>query len=440
MSGDLHFDSGNATDVISGDVGKEAGHRLHEALGALKNRSGAGNDFLGWMDLPDRMTGDLKAIEQAAGRIRGDSDVLVVVGIGGSYLGARAVIEACSPFFGRSGPEVLFAGHNIDGEYLRQLLAYLEGKRVSINIISKSGTTTEPALAFRVLRQWMQWRYGREESAKRIYATTDATRGALRKLAEEEGYSSFVIPDDVGGRFSVLTPVGLLPIAAAGISVRELLGGASAMHQRAFSDDPDDNPALMYATLRNALYSNGRTIEVLATFESRLQYVSEWWKQLFGESEGKGGRGIFPASVVNTTDLHSMGQYMQDGMRNLFETFLVLANEDIGEVDADTLTVPEDGSDLDGLNYLAGRSFASINDVAYRATAMAHDSGDVPNATIVLPDPSPHSIGQLFYFFEVAVALGGYALGVNPFDQPGVEDYKRNMFALLGKPGFRRKS
>ena len=267
MSGDLHFEYNNAAEKIPDGAWKDASRRLSDALGVLRNRNGAGKDFLGWMDLPDRMTGDFDAIEQAAGRIREDSDVLVVVGIGGSYLGARAAIEACSPFFPRSGPEVLFAGHNIDGEYLQQLLAYLEGKRVSINIISKSGTTTEPALAFRVLRQWMQLRYGREQSAKRIYATTDATRGALRKLADEEGYSSFVIPDDVGGRFSVLTPVGLLPIAAAGISVRELLGGASAMRERAFADDPDDNPALMYATLRNALYSDGRTIEVLATFE-----------------------------------------------------------------------------------------------------------------------------------------------------------------------------
>ena len=309
----------------------------------------------------------------------------------------------------------------------------LGDRRVAENVISKSGTTTEPALAFRVLRQWMEERYGRAEAARRIYATTDARHGALRRVADEEGYETFVIPDDVGGRFSVFTPVGLLPIAAAGIDVAAMLDGALAMRDTAAIDDPDRNPVLRYALLRDALYRAGRSIEVLASFHARLGFVAEWWKQLFGESEGKDGKGIFPAAVSNTTDLHSMGQYIQDGERRLFETFLFSES-----VDSD-LAVPRLDDDTDGLNFLAGSGFAEVNANALRGTALAHREGGVPNATILLPGITPTSIGALLYFFETAVALSGYALGVNPFDQPGVEAYKRNMFALLSKPGFEER-
>ncbi|MDT8324191.1 MAG: glucose-6-phosphate isomerase, partial [Bacteroidota bacterium] len=407
-----------------------AGERIAQAWHTLQSRNGPGHDFLGWMDLPVHARENLSAVQDTARQLREQSDVLLVVGIGGSYLGARAVIDALRPPFASDGPEIIYAGHHIDGTYLRSLLGYLEDRRVSMNVISKSGTTTEPALAFRVLRRMMETRYGKAGAARRIVATTDATHGALRKVADEEGYRTFVIPDDVGGRFSVLSPVGLLPIAAAGIDAARLLDGAIAMRAVCGDTDPSRNPALHYATLRDAMYHAGRGIEVLASFHPRLQYVAEWWKQLFGESEGKDGKGIFPAAVSNTTDLHSMGQYIQDGRRVLFETFLFDRSDD-----AD-LQVPEAEDDTDGLNYLAGSSFAEINRNAMRGTALAHLAGDVPNATILLDGITPDTIGALLYFFETAVALSGYALGVNPFDQPGVEEYKRNMFALLGKPGY----
>lgn len=404
--------------------------RISEAHVLLRQRSGAGSDFLGWIDLPAEALEHLQPLRITAEEIRAESDVLVVVGIGGSYLGARAVIEALTPPFDDGGTEVVYAGNHIDGGYLQSLLRHLEGKRVSINVISKSGTTTEPALAFRVLRQWMHERYGPGEAARRIIATTDAEKGALRKVADEEGYRSFVIPDDVGGRFSVFTPVGLLPIAAAGIDTQALLEGAVAMRERCAEADPTTNSAFHYAMLRDAFYRLGRHVEVLASFHPELYYVTEWWKQLFGESEGKDGRGIFPAAVTNTTDLHSMGQYIQDGRRMLFETFLFSESER-----EDTL-VPEAQDDTDGLNYLAGRSFAEVNRQAMRGTALAHHAGGVPNAAILLPEISAATVGALLYFFETTVALSGYALEVNPFNQPGVEEYKRNMFALLGKPGF----
>jgi glucose-6-phosphate isomerase len=430
----LRIDSSNCHGFLGADDVQASRDRVATAHATLQARNGPGNEFLGWMDLPESAAALLPSLRETAEQLRSQSDVLVVVGIGGSYLGARAVIDALRPAFSADGPEIIYAGHHIDGAYLRGLLAHLQDRRVSINVISKSGTTTEPALAFRVLRQWMEQRYGREEAATRIIATTDTSRGALRKVADEEGYRSFIIPDDVGGRFSVMTPVGLLPIAAAGIDIEAFLGGAAAMRARVTGADHDSNPALHYAALRDALYHTGRHVEVLASFHPQLSFIAEWWKQLFGESEGKDGKGIFPAAVSNTTDLHSMGQYIQDGRRMLFETFLF---DDGGEEALQVpLQVPLAEDDTDGLNYLVGSSFAEINRNAMRGTALAHLSGGVPNAAILLDGVTPASVGALLYFFETTVALSGYALGVNPFDQPGVEEYKRNMFALLDKPGY----
>lgn len=428
MSIPLRIDSRNAQDAVA-SLWEESLARVRAALETLQRRDGPGNDFLGWLDLPVSSGELLPALEACAQRLRSQADALVVVGIGGSYLGARAVIDALRPPFGE-GMEIFYAGHHIDGAYLRALLRHLEGRDVCVNVISKSGTTTEPALAFRVLRAWMEQRYGAEEAARRIVATTDSSRGALLSLAKDSGYERFVIPDDVGGRFSVFTPVGLLPIAAAGIDIRALLAGAAAMRAVAFDPDPSANPALHYAALRDALNRSGRPVEVLASFTPALTQVAEWWKQLFGESEGKDGKGIFPAAVHNTTDLHSMGQYIQDGRRMLFETFLH------AEFSGEDMVVPRIDADIDGLNFLAGTSFAEINRNALLGTALAHSSGDVPNSTITLERLDAEALGGLLYMFEIAVALGGYALGVNPFDQPGVEEYKRNMFALLDKPGF----
>ncbi|MFA6234229.1 MAG: glucose-6-phosphate isomerase [Bacteroidota bacterium] len=423
----IHY--ANTLDHIDDAAMNAARLRIAAAQRQLISRSGPGAEFLGWVDLPQRSRAELAPVLEAAQRIREQADVLIVIGIGGSYLGARAVIEALRSPFDREGPAVFYAGHHIDGGYLRALMDFCADKRVAINVISKSGTTTEPALAFRVLRQWMESRYGSAESAHRIYATTDEHRGALRQVADEEGYTTFVIPDDVGGRFSVMTPVGLLPIAAAGIDIAAFLDGAIAMQKIAAGEDPDHNPVLRYAILRDALYRRGKNIEVLASFHPQLTFIAEWWKQLFGESEGKDGKGIFPAAVTNTTDLHSMGQYIQDGERRLFETFLY------AESVADDIAVPSADDDTDGLNYLAGSTFAEVNQSALRGTSLAHREGGVPNSSILLQRISPASIGALLYFFESTVALCGYALEVNPFDQPGVEAYKRNMFALLGKPG-----
>lgn len=434
MTDSIRIDDSNCRDFLDRAAMDAAAERIGGAHRTLQARNGPGNDFLGWVDLPAHAQDTLPAVQAAAGRLREQSDVIVVVGIGGSYLGARAVIDALRPPFAADGPEIIYAGHHIDGGYLQSLLDHLEGRRVSLNVISKSGTTTEPALAFRVLRQMMEARYGAGGAAERIVATTDASRGALRKVADEEGYETFVIPDDVGGRFSVFTPVGLLPIAAAGIDATGLLEGALAMRALCTEADPVRNPAFHYAMLRDAMYRAERRIEVLASFHPRLSYVAEWWKQLFGESEGKDGKGIFPAAVSNTTDLHSMGQYIQDGRRALFETFL------FDEADDSTLQVPPAEDDTDGLNYLAGSRFADINRNAMRGTALAHLAGGVPNAAILLDGISAQSIGALLYFFESTVALSGYALGVNPFDQPGVEEYKRNMFALLEKPGYEERA
>ncbi len=407
----------------------------HELLHA---RTGPGNEFLGWMDLPvsyDRE--EYARIKAAAARIQVDSDVLVVVGIGGSYLGARAAIEALRHSFynqlpkaKRKTPEIYFAGKEVSPVYLTHLLELLEGKEVSVNVISKSGTTTEPAIAFRVLRDYLEKRYGKEGARKRIYATTDKARGALKKLATEEGYESFVIPDDVGGRFSVLTAVGLLPIAVSGADIDQLMAGAAAGVEAFAVPELAANPAYQYAAARHALYRKGKTIELLVNYEPALRNTGEWWKQLYGESEGKDGKGIFPASLEFTTDLHSMGQYVQEGLRNLYETVLM-----VDRPKAD-FTIGQDRENADGLNFLAGQTMDFVNKKAFEGTLLAHTDGGVPNLVLSIPELTEYHYGQLLYFFEKACALSGYMLGVNPFDQPGVEAYKRNMFALLGKPGF----
>ena len=397
-----------------------------------------GADFLGWLHLPGQtLRTGVQDLLDAAAEIRATSDALVVIGIGGSYLGARAAFEWCQPEYynqraanTRQGPEVYFAGNHLSSSSLNDLLQVLAGKRVSLNVISKSGTTTEPAVAFRILRAWLTGQVGPDEASRRIYVTTDAHRGALKQLAEEEGYRMFVIPDDVGGRYSVLTPVGLLPLAAAGVDIHALLAGAERAKQALAVSNLTQNPAYRYAAVRNALYRKGKTTEILAAYEPALRSFAEWWKQLFGESEGKDQKGIYPSSVGYTTDLHSLGQFVQEGTRNLFETVLRVNDGD------GALTVPSDPKADDGLEYLAGRSLDWVNDQARLATQLAHSDGGVPNLLVTVPDRSASSLGELFYFFELACAASGLLLGVNPFNQPGVEAYKVNMFALLGKPGF----
>ncbi|MFC0523916.1 glucose-6-phosphate isomerase [Pontibacillus salicampi] len=410
---------------------KLAHHALHE-------KTGAGNDFLGWVDLPSNYDKEeFNRIQQSAEKIKSDSDVLLVIGIGGSYLGARAALEMLNHSFynqlrkeQRNTPEIIFVGNSISAPYMRDLFDLLEGKDVSINVISKSGTTTEPAIAFRVFRDYIEKKYGKEEARKRIYATTDRQKGALKTLAEEEGYESFVIPDDVGGRFSVLTAVGLLPIAASGISIEDMMQGAQAAQEQLADSDIDHNPAYQYAAVRNVLHNKGKTIEMLVNYEPALQYFAEWWKQLFGESEGKDQKGIFPASANFSTDLHSMGQYVQDGRRDLFETVIHV------ETPTKDITIEEDEQNLDGLNYLAGKTVDYVNEKAFEGTLLAHTDGQVPNLILHVPTLDAYTFGYMVYFFEKACAISGYLLGVNPFDQPGVEAYKKNMFALLGKPGF----
>ncbi len=407
---------------------------LPAAHETLTGGTGAGNDFLGWVGLPFRVDPEeLARIKAAAAKIRADSDVLLVIGIGGSYLGARAAVEYCvSPNYNLvrgDSPMILFAGNSLSAAQTAEIAALLKGKDWSINVISKSGTTTEPAVAFRIFRGLLEERYGAEEAARRIYATTDRARGALKTLADTLGYESFVIPDDVGGRYSVLTPVGLLPIAAAGIDVDEMLAGARAMAERAAAPG-EDNPCWQYAAARNALYRAGYTTEINAAYEPRYRYTAEWWKQLYGESEGKDGKGIFPASVDLTADLHSMGQYIQQGLRNLFETVVCF------ERSGSTVSVPGSEDNLDGLNFLAGRTLDEINAMAAAGTALAHVDGGVPNIKVTVDEPSARSFGELVYFFEFACGLSGYLLDVNPFNQPGVEAYKVNMYALIGKPGY----
>ncbi|MET3682854.1 glucose-6-phosphate isomerase [Alkalibacillus flavidus] len=418
--------SGNLNHVITDEKWNEL-HTIHHQL---YQKQGAGSEFLGWLDWPSNASESwLGHIQQTAERIREQADVLIVIGIGGSYLGAKAVIEALSPYFQTEKEfEVIFAGQHVNGAYLKQLMQYVEGRDVALNVISKSGTTTEPALAFRFLQQYMTDRYG-SEAAERIYVTTDANKGALLDLAKQKGYQRFVVPDDVGGRYSVLTAVGLLPIAAAGFDIKALVQGAHAAENE-LSDLSKDNPAIQYAALRHHLYEEGFTNEVLATFEPALSYVQEWWKQLYGESEGKEQKGIFPVSVTYTTDLHSLGQYIQDGKRNLFETFMILDEAD------DDLDVFEATDDADQLNYLAGTSLHDFNLVAYEGTSQAHLSGGVPQVAIRLPKLDEYHLGYFLYFFMLSCAYSAYQLDINPFDQPGVEAYKTNIFKLLKKPGF----
>lgn len=409
---------------------------IAQAEKMLADKSGLGSDYLGWLKLPEQITkAELDAIAAKAAEIRGNSDVLICIGIGGSYLGSKAAIEFLSTTFeDQRTPRVLFAGHNVNSDYLSDLLALMESKNVSVNVISKSGTTTEPGIAFRVIRQYMEKKYGVKGAAQRIIATTDPKKGALRQLAQAQGYATFPIPADVGGRFSVLTAVGLLPIAVAGIDIHRLVEGARQAMTFCSGSTVADNMAGRYAAVRNILFRRGTNIEVLATFQPHLHFVSEWYKQLAGESEGKNLTGIFPAGLDYTTDLHSLGQWMQEGVRTVFETFLVL------EKTRQSVAVPKFDEDGDGLNFLAGKSFEEINQNAYRGTLLAHLDGGVPCATISLKDRSEETLGQLLYFFEKAIAVSGYLLRVNPFDQPGVEAYKNNMFALFNKPGYQEQS
>ena len=401
---------------------------------SLNEKNGLGNDFLGWMDLPVAYDKDeFERIKKAAKKIQSDTDVLIVIGIGGSYLGARAAIEFLKgPFYNsvkKDVPEIYFAGNSISGSYLNDILALCKGKRVSLNIISKSGTTTEPAVAFRVLRSYLEEQYGEEEAAKRIYCTTDKARGTLKALADSKGYECFVIPDDVGGRFSVLTAVGLLPIAAAGADIDALMKGA-ALASEEYNERSIDNPCYTYAAIRNIFYRKGKLTETLVSYEPRFAMMAEWYKQLFGESEGKNNKGILPTSVIFSTDLHSMGQYIQEGNRILFETVVT-----INDAGSDVIIEKEE-NDGDGLNFLAGKKMAFVNEKAFEGTVLAHTDGGVPNLVINIDKADEENLGRLIYFFEKACAVSGYVLEVNPFDQPGVEAYKKNMFALLGKPGY----
>ncbi|MCC8198828.1 MAG: glucose-6-phosphate isomerase [Tannerellaceae bacterium] len=407
----------------------------------LQNGNGAGNDFLGWLHLPSSITeAEITEIEETAHVLRSKCEVVVAIGIGGSYLGTKAVLEALNNSFDlllkeRKNPVILYAGHNIGEDYLYELTEVLKYKQFGIINISKSGTTTEPALAFRILKKQLEDAVGKEEAKHRIVAITDAKKGALRTLATQEGYKTFVIPDNVGGRFSVLTPVGLLPIAVAGINIRDLIDGAVSMEKATGTEVPfADNIATIYAAVRNELYKSGKKIEILANFHPKLHYIGEWWKQLYGESEGKENKGIFPASVDLTTDLHSMGQWIQEGERIIFEMVISVEKPD------HSVLVPADEADLDGLNFLAGKHVDEVNKMAELGTQLAHVDGGVPNIKITMPEVSAYYIGQLFYFFERACGISGYILEVNPFDQPGVEAYKKNMFALLDKPGYEKES
>ncbi|MGI6011419.1 MAG: glucose-6-phosphate isomerase [Ruminococcus sp.] len=438
MKNKISFDYSKATGFINEGEVKIMEKLVADAKETLLSGNGAGNDFLGWVNLPvDYDKEEFGRIKKAAEKIQSSSEVLVVIGIGGSYLGARAAIEFVNHTFNnqlsredRKGPEIYFAGNNISSKYLQHLIDIIGDRDFSVNVISKSGTTTEPAIAFRVFKALLEKKYGKEEAAGRIYATTDKARGALKKLASEEGYETFVVPDDVGGRFSVLSAVGLLPIAASGIDIDQLMAGAADGRKHAIEADFSENDALQYAAIRNILHRKGKSVEILANYEPSLHSMSEWWKQLYGESEGKDQKGIFPASVDLTTDLHSMGQFIQDGSRIMFETVMNV------EESPCEIIIGEEAVDLDGLNYLAGKNMDFVNKSAMNGTILAHTDGNVPNLVVNIPRQDAFTLGQLFYFFEFACGISGYLLGVNPFNQPGVESYKRNMFALLGKPGF----
>ena len=436
--GKITFDYSKTAGFISEEEIGYMSRLTEQAKDVLVSKNGAGNDFLGWIDLPvDYDKEEFSRIEKAAEKIKKDSDVLIVIGIGGSYLGARAAIEFLRHGFynslpkeKRGTPEIYYVGNSISSTYLQGVIDVIGDRDFSVNVISKSGTTTEPAIAFRIFKKMLEDKYGQEEAAKRIYATTDKARGALKDLATKEGYESFVVPDDVGGRFSVLTAVGLLPIAVSGADIKALMDGAASGRELALNEKFEDNEAMKYAAIRNILLRKGKSVEVLANYEPALHYIGEWWKQLYGESEGKDQKGIFPAAVDFTTDLHSMGQFIQDGARIMFETVMNV------EEARETITIEKEAEDLDGLNYLAGKTMDFVNKSAMNGTILAHTDGNVPNLMIKIPKMDEFHLGQLFYFFEFACGVSGYILGVNPFNQPSVESYKRNMFALLGKPGY----
>lgn len=431
----ISFDYSNASiredEVENLKIAAENCHNM------LHNGLGAGSNFLGWIDYPETYDKDeFKRIKKAAEKIKNNSKVFIVIGIGGSYLGAKAAIDALRHSFynmlpsdEKCLPEIYFAGNNMSGKFLKQLIDVIGNKDVSINVISKSGTTIEPALAFRVFKSYLERRYGKEGARDRIFVTTDKAKGVLKQLSEKEGYETFVIPDDIGGRFSIFTPVGMLPMAVAGLEIDKIIEGAEEARKEYMNNNAQENPCYQYAIIRNILYNRGKNIEVLVNYEPSLQYLAEWWKQLYGESEGKDGKGIFPASLNFSTDLHSMGQYMQDGGRNIFETVL-----NIEEVDVD-VEIENDEENLDGLNYLTGKTLEFVNKKAYEGTLLAHVEGGVPNIIINIPKMDEYYFGNLIYFFEKACGISGYLLGVNPFNQPGVEVYKKNMFALLEKPG-----
>ncbi|MFC2112001.1 glucose-6-phosphate isomerase [Bacteroidota bacterium] len=435
----LKLDISNVYSFVSRESIMEYKDEATNHLKALYKKSGAGSNFLGWVELPSEITdSQIRDIEETAASLRSKVEVIVVVGIGGSYLGAKAIITALgSDFdeFDKKTPRVVFAGQNIGEDYLHELLEILGKRSFAIIVISKSGTTTEPALAFRLLKNKLEEKVGTEKARELIIAITDKARGALRQLADQSGYKTFIIPDDTGGRYSVLTPVGLLPIACAGYDIRQFIEGAKAFQVKTGMDIPfEENPSALYAATRNALYRAGKTTEILANYNARLIYLSEWWKQLYGESEGKENKGIFPASVNFTADLHSMGQYIQEGERNLFEIILSVENPD------SSLRIPEDSENLDGLNFLAGKRIDEVNKMAELGTLLAHVDGGVPNIRIGIPRINEYHLGELVYFFEKACGISGYLLGVNPFNQPGVEAYKKNMFALLEKPGFEEET
>ena len=434
----LNFSYQFAKNFFNEDELKQIKPYVELANEVLTSKTGAGNDFLGWVDLPETYDKDEFArIKKAAEKIKNDSEILIVIGIGGSYLGAKAAIEFLSNTFYnnqdksvRKGPQIFFAGTNMSPVYLKHLLDLVGDKDFSINVISKSGTTTEPAIAFRVFKEKLEKKYGKKEAAKRIYATTDKAKGALKNLSTSEGYETFVVPDNVGGRFSVLTAVGLLPIAVAGINIQELMNGAAAAMEDYSNENFYENDAMIYAATRHILYNKGKNIEILTNYEPRLHFIAEWWKQLFAESEGKDGKGIYPTSADFSTDLHSIGQSIQEARRTMFETVLLIDKPE------EDILINKEEVDLDGLNYISGKTLDYVNKQAAKGVILAHVTGDVPNLVITIPEATPFNLGYLFYFFEKAVAIGGYMLGINPFDQPGVEEYKKNMFALLEKPGY----
>lgn len=424
----------NALSFVDAADRNKYSKRALESINTLYAGTGKGNDFLGWLRLPSETTeAHLKDVQETAEKLRKEIDVLVVVGIGGSYLGAKAVLSALAGSFddySQEGVKIVYAGHNLSEDYLYELMEYLDNKRFGICVISKSGTTTEPAVSFRLLKAKLEEKEGKAIASQRIIAITDAERGALKTLASQEGYKTYVIPDNVGGRFSVLTPVGLFPIAVAGFDITKLIEGARYMEQLIKEDKSEENIAVQYANVRNLLYADGKKVELFASFNPRLHFMAEWWKQLYGESEGKENKGIFPASVDFTTDLHSMGQYIQEGERHLFETLISV------EKQKHKLVIPSDAADLDKLNYIAGKRIGFVNEMAEKGTQKAHIDGGVPNINIIMPEVNEYYLGELIYFYEIACAMSGYVLDVNPFDQPGVEEYKKNMFSLLGKEGY----